>query len=257
MVKCDIIIEDKRNDQAIKGLFDNRQNDDIQAKELAEKRRQQLRQDLKKQIKDKKNFEEQQQREADQIQNYGLPIGVDNLNRYERYRDAHKAALKEQIEEKAKQRENDKELDKRMQDQYTQETKDYMRQDQERREAADAARKDHYRKEMDRFKDEKDSKKRREEDDKARDAELDQINKARQREEEDRKLSAVRNREDAHRAALKDQMEDAAIRKVNCFNFRNLRRKRERNIKCLYSRLTRSASYMTVLSVITCTLQTS
>lgn len=207
--------EEKNNSVPMKGLFYDRELTDQQAKDLAEKRRQQLRNDLKKQIRDKKHMEEQTQKELNEIPNTGLPIGNDMENRYERFRDAHKAALKEQIEEKSRQREQEKELDKRLQDQYQREIKDFQKTEQDRKEQAEQLRKDHFKKEMERFNQERDAKRRRDEDERLKDLELEQINKTRAKQDDDRKQDAMKRREEAHLAALKDQMDEAARKRVN------------------------------------------
>jgi hypothetical protein len=206
--------QDKRNDDANRGLFYDRERTEKEMKDLAEKRRHQLRADLKHQIREKKQIDEQMQRQDDQIANTGLPIGMDYVNRFDRYKDAHKAALKEQIEEKTKMKENEKELDKRLQEQYQQEMRDWQRTEQDRKEQAENARKEHYRQEMERFIEEKEAKKRRDEAERAKDLELDQINKARAKEEEARKQEAIRRREENHLTALRTQMDEAAMRKV-------------------------------------------
>jgi hypothetical protein len=229
----------------MKGLFNDRELDEKAAKQLADKRRDQLRRDLKKQMDEKKRLDEQAKRDNEDIPNTGLPIGQEYVNRYDRFRDAHKAALKGQIDEKKRQHEQDKELDKKLQDQYAEDMKDLDRVEKERKKNADQARRDHYKQEMERFMAEKDLKKNREDDEKARDLENDQLNKQRERDQERAREEAVKRREDNHLAALKDQMDEAARRKVTFYLNRNSKRRSARNIKFQHSRQKRSASCMT------------
>ena len=192
----------------------NNKLDEKAIRELAEKRRQQLRSDLKHQIREKKAIDEQLERENEQIANTGLPIGLDYVNRFDRYKAAHQAALKEQVEEKARKAGQEKELDRQMQEQYTQEMRQFQEQEKARREEAEAAKREHYRQEMQRFMEEREAKKREAEYEKLKDQEVFEMNKARQREEDLRRQDAIRQREDAHLHALKDQMDSAVARKV-------------------------------------------
>lgn len=221
--------EDKKNEQAMRGLFYDREQDEKTTKDLAEKRRQQLRHDLKSQINEKRRNEEEAKREIDQIPNTGLPIGQEYVNRYERFRDAHKAALKEQIDEKSRRKEQEKDLDKKLQGQYQEDIMTYHREEQNRKEQADQARKDHYRREMERFIEEKDAKKRRGDDERNRDLENERINKLREHEEDEKKKDAVKRREESHLAALKDQMDEATRRRVSEF-LQEIRRGREKEV---------------------------
>ena len=249
--------EEKNNDVPMKGLFYDRELTDQQNKDLAERRRQQLRNDLKKQIRDKKHHEEQTQKELNEIPNTGLPIGNDMDNRYERFRDAHKAALKEQIEEKSRQKVQEKELDKRLQEQFQRETKEFQKTEQDRKQHAEQVRKDHFKKEMDRFNQERDAKRRREEDERLRDLELEQINKNKSKQEDDKKQDAMKRREEAHLAALKDQMDEAARKRVDKSKNRNKKKRSARSTRYRCSSRTRSASCTTARSATTSTRRPS
>lgn len=207
------MVEEKRNEEALREQMKNDGRTEKEIRELAERRREQLRNDLKNQIKEKRSIQEQQRRDLEAIPNSGLPIGFEYVNRFDRYKNAHQAALKEQIGEKEKKKIEERELDKQLQSQYVQEMRDYQEAERMKRDNAELARKEHYRQEMSRFQDERNEKKRQEDLERLRDLEVEELNRLKARQDDVAKLTAEKQREAAHITALKDQAEAARERK--------------------------------------------
>lgn len=207
-------IEERKRDEALRALFNDGKATEQEIKALAEKRRQQLRNDLKAQIDEKKAIQDQASQDQAQLANSGLPIGVEYVNRYDRYRGAHQAALKEQIDEKQKKTAAEREAERLAQEQYLRDLNDFQGLERQRREEAEAARKNHFRSEMERFNAERDAKKQQQLEAKQKELEAYSANQAKLAAEEAERHAAIKAREGKHRSDLQTQMSEHAQRKV-------------------------------------------
>ena len=192
-------------------------------RELAQKRRQMFRADLKDQIREKKDAQSKLEQDLQAVTNTGLPIGLDYQNRFDRYKDAHQQALKEQIDQKQADQAADKDVEKRAQESHLKELKAYQDQEKLRFEEAEAARKDAYRREMERSKQIHEEQRLKDLDRKQKELDALALNNRKQQEEEEKQSEAIRRREESHLNDLKAQMNAAADKKVN----QSLTKKRE------------------------------
>ena len=209
-------IEERLNEEVYRNSMKDKGFNETQIKEVLLQRREKLRQDLKQQIAERKAVEDQLAREQEALPNTGLRIGDDYVNRFERFKDMHIAALKEQVDEKGQRSAAEKQLEREMQAQYLKEMREYQEAERERRQEAERLKSEQYRSEMEGFKHEREEKKQREMVEKQREMDTIEANRALQREEDARRQEAAKARESAHITDLKDQIENSKARKVAC-----------------------------------------
>lgn len=206
--------EERKNEEAYKKSLQGKGYDEKKIKEILEKKRNQLRNDLNNQINERKALEEQARIEKESMPNTGLPIGYDYVNRFERFKDLTVNTWKEQLDEKARRALQEKNLAKELQQKYAKEMEDFMKNERARRENAEELRKARYREDMDKFKKEHDFKKQREKEERERELNVLAANRAMQKEEDARREEAVKARETAHLDDLKRQIEISKAKKV-------------------------------------------